>query len=112
MTEEEAEELAQRMENFPFLPHDTALVHNVGATRGMLMREAAQAIRKQQARIEELESLVIQYRDDLRHPPERGSRGRRLEAIEAALTDVQSTQDWHKRALAAINAVRNRKADQ
>ena len=41
------------------------------------------------ARIAELEQLVIQYRDDLKYPPADDSRERRLEAVNHALRSTQ-----------------------
>ena len=38
-------------------------------------------------RIEELEALAIQYRDDLRHPPSGDSIDRRVEAVNTILYD-------------------------
>jgi hypothetical protein len=40
-----------------------------------------------QKRIEALEALAIQYRDDLRHPPSGDSIDRRLVAVNTLLSD-------------------------
>ena len=45
------------------------------------------------ARIEALEALVIQYRDDLRHPPSGDSIDRRLKAVNALLSDSEAPKD-------------------
>ena len=45
-----------------------------------VMQEAAD-------RIEALEALAIQYRDDLRHPPSGDSIDRRVEAVNTILYD-------------------------
>lgn len=44
-------------------------------------------------RIEALEALAIQYRDDLRHPPSGGSIDRRLEAINTLLSNSEASDD-------------------
>lgn len=49
----------------------------------MLMQQAAD-------RIEALEALAIQYRDDLRHPPSGDSIDRRVEAVNTLLSDSET----------------------
>ena len=45
------------------------------------------------ARIEALEALAIQYRDDLRHPPSGDSLDRRLEAVNTLLSDSETGEN-------------------
>lgn len=58
-----------------------------------LFEDAADAIETLSARVGELEGLVIQYRDDLMHPPSEDSKERRLAAIRAALHDKEKSNE-------------------
>jgi len=63
--------------------------------RYRVAQEVTTEVERQMAVIKPLRDLVIQYRDDLKHPPtDSGSIQRRLEAIDAVLNPpLNSTEE-------------------
>ena len=70
--------------NLPELLRRTAVQEDMLTCE--VMQEAAD-------RIEALEALAIQYRDDLRHPPSGNSIDRRLEAVNKLLLDSETGEE-------------------